>query len=139
VKLQSQSTSNPSSIGQAAALEALTGPQDFIVERQRIFQERRDAVVAELNRIPGISCHLPEGAFYVYPSCAGVIGKKTPEGQVISSDSDFVLHLLESQNLAVLQGEAYGLSPFFRISFATSMQTLQEGCRRLRLACEALR
>jgi aspartate aminotransferase len=139
VKLQSQSTSNPSSIGQAAALEALTGPQDFIVERQRIFQERRDAVVAELNRIPGISCHLPEGAFYVYPSCAGVIGMKTPEGQVISSDSDFVLHLLESQNLAVLQGEAYGLSPFFRISFATSMQTLQEGCRRLRLACEALR
>jgi aspartate aminotransferase len=139
VKLQSQSTSNPSSIGQAAALEALTGPQDFIVERQRIFQERRDAVVAELNRIPGISCHLPEGAFYVYPSCAGVIGMKTPEGQVISSDSDFVLHLLESQNLAVLQGEAYGLSPFFRISFATSMQTLHEGCRRLRLACEALR
>ncbi|HKB55699.1 MAG TPA: aminotransferase class I/II-fold pyridoxal phosphate-dependent enzyme [Ramlibacter sp.] len=139
VKLQSQSTSNPSSIGQAAALEALTGPQNFIAERKRIFQERRDAVVAELDRIPGISCHVPEGAFYVYPSCAGIVGKTTPEGQVISSDSDFVLHLLESQNLAVLQGEAYGLSPFFRISFATSMQTLQEGCRRLRLACEALR
>jgi aspartate aminotransferase len=139
VKLQSQSTSNPSSISQAAALEALSGPQDFIAERTRIFQERRDHVVAELNRIPGISCHLPEGAFYVYPSCAGVIGKKTPEGQVISSDSDFVLHLLESQNLAVLQGEAYGVSPFFRISFATSMETLQEGCRRLRLACEVLR
>lgn len=138
VKLQSQSTSNPSSIGQAAALEALSGPQDFIAERTRIFQERRDWVVGELNRIPGVSCHLPEGAFYVYPSCAGVIGRKTPEGQVVSTDSDFVLYLLESQNLAVLQGEAYGLSPFFRISFATSMQTLQEGCRRLRLACEAL-
>ncbi|HWI82944.1 pyridoxal phosphate-dependent aminotransferase [Ramlibacter sp.] len=138
VKLQSQSTSNPSSIGQAAALEALSGPQDFIPERTRIFQQRRDAVVAELNRIPGITCHLPEGAFYVYPSCAGVIGKKTPDGQVITSDAEFVMYLLEAQNLALLQGEAYGLSPFFRISFATSMERLQEGCRRLRLACEAL-
>jgi len=139
VKLQSQSTSNPSSIGQAAALEALTGPQDFIAERTRIFQLRRDKVVDQLNRIAGIHCHLPEGAFYVYPSCAGVIGKKTPDGQVLASDSDFVLYLLEAQNLAVLQGEAYGLSPFFRISFATAMETLDEGCRRLRLACEALR
>lgn len=139
IKLQSQSTSNPSSIGQAAAQEALNGPQDFIAERTRIFQQRRDRVVAELNRIPGIQCHLPEGAFYVYPSCAGVIGKKTPEGQVIASDADFEMHLLESQNLAVLQGDAYGLSPFFRISFATSMETLDEGCRRLRVACENLR
>src|SRR6476619_780866 len=127
VKMHSKSTSNAAAIGQAAAREALSGPQDFIAERTRIFQERRDWVVAELNRIPGVSCHLPEGAFYVYPSCAGVIGKKTPEGQQIASDSDFVLYLLESQNLAVLQGEAYGLSPFFRISFATSLQTLQEG------------
>ena len=139
VKLQSQSTSNPSSISQAAAQEALSGPQDFIAERARIFQQRRDQVVAQLNAIPGIRCHLPEGAFYVYPSCAGVIGKKTPDGTVLASDSDFVLYLLEAQNLAVLQGAAYGVSPFFRISFAAAMETLDEGCRRVRLACEALR
>jgi len=139
VKLQSQSTSNASSISQAAALEALSGPQDFIAGRTRIFQERRDKVVALLNQMPGISCHRPEGAFYVFPSCAGVIGRQTPAGQVLASDNDFVLYLLEAQNLAVLQGEAYGLSPFFRISFATSMEKLEEGCRRLRLACEALR
>lgn len=138
VKLQSQSTSNASSISQAAALEALSGPQDFIAERTRIFQERRDMVVTELNRMPGIRCHLPEGAFYVFPSCAGVVGKTTPEGKVLASDEDFVLYLLEAQNLAVLQGDAYGVSPFFRISFATSALQLQEGCRRLRLACEAL-
>ena len=138
-KLQSQSTSNPSSISQAAALEALTGPQDFIAERTRIFQERRDMVVAELNAIPGISCHSPEGAFYVFPSCAGVMGKTTPEGKTLATDEDFVMYLLESQNLAVLQGAAYGVSPFFRISFATSVETLKEGLRRVRLACEALR
>ncbi len=137
-KLQSQSTSNACSISQAAALEALAGPQDLIAERARVFQSRRDKVVAALNRIPGISCHLPEGAFYVYPSCAGVIGRKTPAGQVLATDDDFVLYLLDAQNLAVLQGAAYGLSPFFRISFATSMERLEEGCRRLRLACEAL-
>ena len=139
VKLQSQSTSNPSSISQAAALEALNGPQDFIAERTDIFQTRRDFIVGELNRIPGVSCHLPEGAFYAFPSCAGVMGKTTPDGKVLASDEDFVLYLLEAQNLAVLQGNAYGASPFFRISFATSMAQLQEGCRRLRLACEALR
>jgi aspartate aminotransferase len=139
VKLQSQSTSNPSSISQAAALEALTGPQDFIVERKRIFQSRRDMVVAGLNEIPGIHCHAPEGAFYVYPSCAGLLGKRTPEGKVIETDADFVLYLLEAQNLAVLQGGAYGASPFFRISFATSVTQLTEGLRRLSLACEALR
>jgi len=138
-KLQSQSTSNASSISQAAAVEALNGPQDFIAERTRIFQQRRDRVVAELNRIPGVRCHSPEGAFYAYPSCAGVIGRKTPAGQQLASDADFVLYLLEAQNLALLQGEAYGLSPFFRISFATSMERLDEGLRRLRLACEALR
>jgi aspartate aminotransferase len=138
-KLQSQSTSNACSISQAAAEEALNGPQDFIPERARIFETRRDKVVAAVNGIPGLRCHAPEGAFYVYASCADVIGKKTPDGQVIGSDADFVMYLLESQNLALLQGEAYGLSPFFRISFATSMQTLEEGCHRLRLACEALR
>ena len=138
-KLQSQSTSNACSISQAAAQEALTGPQDFIAERARIFQTRRDMVVAAVNRIPGLRCHAPEGAFYIYSSCADVIGKKTPDGRVLGSDADFVIYLLESQNLALLQGEAYGLSPFVRISFATSMQTLEEGCRRLRLDCEALR
>lgn len=139
VKLQSQSTSNASSISQAAALEALNGPQDYIAERTAIFQQRRDIVVAELNRIPGISCHVPEGAFYAFPSCAGVMGKRTPDGKLLASDKDFVLYLLEAQNLAVLQGDAYGVSPFFRISFATSVPKLQEGLRRLRLACEALR
>ncbi|MBC7469773.1 MAG: pyridoxal phosphate-dependent aminotransferase [Ramlibacter sp.] len=139
VKLQSQSTSNASSISQAAALEALNGPQAFIAERTAIFQQRRDIVVAELNRIPGISCHVPEGAFYVFPSCAGVMGRATPEGKLLANDEDFVLYLLEAQNLAVLQGDAYGVSPFFRISFATSVPKLQEGLRRLRLACEALR
>jgi aspartate aminotransferase len=138
-KLQSQSTSNACSISQAAAQEALDGPQDFVAERARIFQARRDNVVAAVNRIPGLSCHAPEGAFYVYASCAGIIGKKTPDGRVLGSDADFAMYLIESQNLALLQGEAYGLSPFVRISFATSMETLEEGCRRLRLACEALR
>jgi len=138
-KLQSQSTSNACSISQAAAQEALNGPQDFVAQRARIFQTRRDKVVAAVNRIPGLSCHAPEGAFYVYSSCVDIIGKRTPDGQVIGSDADFVMYLLESQNLALLQGEAYGLSPFVRISFAASMETLEEGCRRLRLACEALR
>jgi aspartate aminotransferase len=138
-KLQSQSTSNPCSISQAAAQEAINGPQDLVAERARIFEARRDKVVAAVNRIPGLACHAPEGAFYVYPSCADVIGKKTPDGRILASDADFVMYLLESQNLALLQGEAYGLSPFFRISFAASMEMLVEGCRRLRLACEALR
>ena len=139
VKLQSQSTTNPSSIGQAAAVEALNGPQDFIAERTRIFQDRRDLLVRELNAIPGIRCHSPEGAFYAFPSCADLIGKTTPGGKRLASDEDFVLYLLEAQNLAVLQGGAYGVSPFFRISFATSVPQLEEGLRRLRLACEALR
>lgn len=139
VKLQSQSTSNACSISQAAAAEALSGPQEFIAERAGIFQQRRDSVVAELNRIPGIRCHLPEGAFYAFPSCAEVLGKKTPQGKVLATDEDFVLYLLDAQNLAVLQGDAYGTSPFFRISFATSMAQLQEGCRRIRAACEDLR
>jgi aspartate aminotransferase len=138
-KLQSQSTSNPCSISQAAAQEALTGPQDVVAERTRIFERRRDRVVAAVNQIRGLSCHAPEGAFYVYASCAGVIGKKTPDGRAVASDADFVMYLLEAQNLALIQGDAYGLSPFIRISFAASMETLEEGCRRLRLACEALR
>jgi len=138
-KLQSQSTSNPCSISQAAAQEALNGPQDLVAERARIFEARREKVVAAVNRIPGLDCHAPEGAFYVYASCADLIGKKTPDGRILATDADFVMYLLESQNLALLQGEAYGLSPFVRISFAASTETLEEGCRRLRLACEALR
>lgn len=139
VKLQSQSTSNPSSISQAAALEALSGPQDFIAERTRVFQSRRDAVVTALNTMPGITCHAPEGAFYVFPSCAALLGKTTPDGKRIETDEDFVMYLLDAQNLAVLQGGAYGVSPFFRISFATSMQRLEAGLARLRTACEQLR
>ena len=138
IKLQSQSTSNPCSISQAAAQEALTGPQEVVAERTRIFETRRDRVVAAVNRIPGLRCHPPDGAFYVYASCADVIGRKTPGGKVLASDADFVMYLLESHDLALLQGDAYGLSPFVRISFATSMQTLERGCERLRLACEAL-
>ena len=137
-KLQSQSTSNPSSIGQAAAFEALTGPQGFIAERTKIFQDRRDSVVAQLNAIPGITCHLPEGAFYVFPSCAGMIGKKTPTGQIIQTDEDFVLYLLDSEKLAGVHGAAYGSTPFFRFSFATSIAVLDEGCARLKRACGQL-
>jgi aspartate aminotransferase len=137
-KLQSQSTSNPSSIGQAAALEALTGPQGFIAERTKIFQDRRDAVVAQLNAIPGVTCHSPEGAFYVFPSCAALLGKKTPDGRIIKTDEDFVLYLLDAEKLAGVHGAAYGCAPFFRFSFATSMAVLDEGCARLKRACERL-
>ncbi|ANY17777.1 aspartate transaminase [Bordetella pseudohinzii] len=138
-KLQSQSTSNPSSISQAAAAEALAGPQDFIAQRCAVFQDRRDKVVAALNAIPGIHCHLPEGAFYVYPSCAELLGKTTPQGKVLRTDEDFVLYLLDEVNLAVLQGDAYGMSPYFRISFATSMDLLEQGISRIAQAVERLR
>jgi aspartate aminotransferase len=138
VKLQSQSTTNASSISQAAAVEALAGPQHFIVERTRLFQERRDTAVLALNAAAGITCHYPEGAFYAFPSCAGVLGKKTPAGKILRSDEDFTNYLLDAYDLAVLQGGAYGVSPFFRISFATSMETLREGCARIQRACGAL-
>jgi len=138
VKLQSQSTSNPSSIGQAATVEALNGPQGFIAERTRIFQKRRDMMVEALNQIPGVTCHSPEGAFYLYPSCAQLMGRKTPDGKVLTTDEDFVLYLLDAQNLAALQGGAYGVSPFFRLSFAASEAQLQDGLARLRNACTAL-
>ena len=137
-KVQSQSTSNPSSVSQAAAVEALSGPQDYIGERNAVFKERRDMVVAMLNECPGLHCHMPEGAFYVYPSCAGVIGKRTPGGQVIETDGDFVTYLLEDAEVAAVQGEAFGLSPHFRISYATSTAALETACARIRKACEAL-
>jgi aspartate aminotransferase len=138
VKLQSQSTSNPSSIAQAAAVEALRGPQGYIAERTAIFQQRRDVVVQQLNAIPGVTCHVPEGAFYVFPSCQQLLGRKTPEGKTLESSNDFVMYLLDSEGLAVLQGEAYGVPGHFRISIATSMDAIEEGCRRLARACAAL-
>ena len=138
-KLQSQSTSNPSSVSQAAALAALTGPTDFLAGWRSEYQRRRDLVVESLNAIEGLYCPRPTGAFYVYPSCAGVIGKRTPNGQVIGNDTDFVMYLLESHEVAVIQGAAFGLSPAFRISFATSFAQLEEACRRIAAACSALR
>jgi aspartate aminotransferase len=137
--IQSQSTSNPSSISQAAAVEALNGPQDFIGTRAEAFKERRDLVVSMLNQATGIKCHKPEGAFYVYPSCEGTIGKTTPEGKVIWTDEDFVTYLLESEGVAVVQGSAFGLAPFFRISYATSTAELEDACQRIQRACAALR
>jgi aspartate aminotransferase len=137
-KLQSQSTSNPSSVSQAGALAALTGPQELVAERKAIFETRRNAVVAWLDAIPGLRCHLPEGAFYAFPSCAGVIGKRTPDGARLETSEDFVMHLLDAEDLAVLQGEAYGMPGFLRLSFATSIEKLEEGCRRMARACAAL-
>jgi aspartate aminotransferase len=130
-KLQSQSTTNPSSISQAAAIAALTGPQDFIATRCHEFQQRRDVVVRMLNAIPGLSCSTPEGAFYVFPSCVGLIGKRTPGGQVLQNDRDVILYFLDEAGVGVLQGEVYGMSPYFRISTASSLDTLEEGCRRI--------
>lgn len=138
-KLQSQSTSNPSSVSQAAALAALTGPTDFLVGWRHEYQRRRDLVVDSLNAIDGLYCPRPTGAFYVYPSCAGVIGRCTPDGRVIGSDTDFVMYLLESEEVAVIQGAAFGLSPAFRISFATSFEQLELACQRIAAACSALR
>ncbi|MEO3434394.1 aspartate transaminase [Inquilinus sp. CAU 1745] len=138
-KVQSQSTSNPSSVSQAAAVEALNGPQDFIGERAEAFKARRDLVVSMLNQANGITCHRPEGAFYVYPSCAGAIGKKTPDGKVIETDEDFVTYLLESEGVAVVQGSAFGMAPFFRVSYATSTEALEEACLRIQRAAGALR
>lgn len=138
-KMQSQSTSNPCSISQAAAVEALSGPQDFIPQHNETFKQRRDMVVEMLNKAPGIRCHKPEGAFYVYPSCAGAIGKKTPQGKVIQTDDDFVTYLLEAEGVAAVQGSAFGLSPFFRISYATSTEALREACTRIIRACQALK
>ena len=137
-KIQSQSTSNPCSISQAAAVEALNGDQSFLAERNDAFKTRRDMVVQMLNDAEGISCITPEGAFYVYPSCAGCIGKTTPDGKTIESDEDFVTYLLESEGVACVHGEAFGLSPHFRISYATSEQALQEACSRIQKACAAL-
>ena len=137
-KIQSQSTSNPSSVSQAAAVEALSGKQDFISERSKAFQERRDFVVSELNKINGINCLKPEGAFYVFPSCKELIGKKDKNGKKLENDTDFVQSLLENNNVAVVQGSAFGLEGFFRISYATSMENLEKAMSRIKEFCESL-
>ncbi|MBX3496374.1 MAG: pyridoxal phosphate-dependent aminotransferase [Parvibaculum sp.] len=137
--IQSQSTSNPTSISQWAAVEALNGPQDFIAERAQSFKERRDLVVSMLNQAKGIKCPTPEGAFYVYPSCEGCLGKTTPAGKLIETDKDFVEALLEEEGVAVVHGEAFGLAPFFRISYATSTENLVKACERIQRFCGNLR
>jgi len=136
--LQGHSTSNASSISQAAALGALTSPIDFLNEWRKSFQERRDLVVGLLNKAPGISCAKPEGAFYVYPSCAGLIGKTTPQGKVLATDEDVVTYFLESEGVAAVHGAAFGMSPYFRISYATSPEVLTDACNRITRACEAV-
>ena len=133
-KIQSQSTSNPSSISQAAAVEALNGSQDFIQERSQAFKERRDFVVQSLNSIKGISCLTPNGAFYVFPSCKGLLNKKTK----LKTDADFVKKLLEKENVAVVQGSAFGLDGYFRISYATSMKNLKKAMSRIKSFCESI-
>jgi aspartate aminotransferase len=138
-KLQSQSTSNPCSISQAAAVAALTGPQDFLEERNEAFQERRDMVVAMLNDAPGLDCPTPEGAFYVYPDASGVIGKKTPGGIIIDSDATLIDYFLDEAKVAAVHGAAFGLSPAFRISYATSNELLKKACTRIQEACAALK
>ncbi len=137
--IQSQSTSNPSSISQAAATAALNGDQSFLKGWKETYQKRRDLVVGMLNKAEGITCPMPEGAFYVYASCAGCIGKETPDGKVLNTDTDFVNYLLESVGVACVQGEAFGLSPYFRISYATSDKALEDACGRIQKACGTLK
>lgn len=137
--VQSHSTSNPCSISQAATVAALNGDQSFLKDWCATYKARRDMVVDMLNAAEGITCQKPEGAFYVYPSCAGCIGKTTPEGKVISSDADFVTYLLETVGVAAVHGEAFGLSPYFRISYATSTEALVEACTRIQKACADLK
>jgi aspartate aminotransferase len=137
--VQSQSTSNPAAVSQWAAVEALNGPQDFIAKHNKIFKQRRDLCVSMLNQANGIKCPTPEGAFYVYPSCAGTMGKTAPTGKKLASDEDFVTELLEAEGVAVVQGTAFGLGPAFRISYATKTEDLEEACRRIQRFCGNLK
>ena len=137
-KIQSQSTSNPSSISQAASVAALNGPMDFLAKNNYVFKQRRDLVCSMLNQAKGITCPTPDGAFYVYPSCAGLIGKKTPDGKMLKTDEDVVTYLLETAGIAAVHGAAFGLSPHFRISYATSTEALEDACQRIQRACSAL-
>jgi len=138
-KLQSQSTTSTSTISQWASVAALNGDHGFIEENNKVFVQRRDLVVSMLNQADGITCLTPQGAFYVYPSIKGLIGKKTPDGKVIKTDEDFVTYLLETEGVAAVHGEAFGLSPHFRISYATATELLEEACIRIQRACSALR
>jgi aspartate aminotransferase len=137
--VQSQSTTMATSVSQWAAVEALNGPQGFIKERAALFQKRRDLVVSMLNQAKGLKCPTPEGAFYVYPSCAGTIGKTAPSGKKIENDEDFATELLATEGVAVVHGAAFGLSPYFRISYATSDDVLEKACQRIQRFCAALR
>jgi len=137
-KIQSQSTSNPTSVSQWAALEALTGPQDYIAMAKKAFQRRRDLVVARLNDIPGVHCPCPEGAFYAYPGIEGLIGRRTTNGKPVDSDGNFARELLDAAKVAVVHGEAFGTSPHVRISYATSERTLEEACDRIAEFCRGL-
>jgi aspartate aminotransferase len=136
--LQGQQTSGACSIAQWASVEALNGPQDFIPERRKVFEGRRDLVVSMINQAKYLQCPSPEGAFYVYPSCAEAIGRKTPNGKKIMSDEDFVSALLEAEGVAVVQGSAFGLGPNFRISYATSTAVLEDACRKIQRFCASL-
>ena len=138
-KVMSQTTSNPSSISQWAAVEALNGTQEFIKPNARLFEERRDLVVSMLNQAQGMHCPTPEGAFYVYPSVAGLIGKTAPSGKIIGSDEDFAVELLETEGVSVVFGAAFGLSPFFRISYATSNANLEDACQRIQRFCGSVK
>ena len=138
-KVMSQSTSNPCSVSQYAAVEALSGTQDFIKPNAALFQKRRDLVVSMLNQASGLVCPTPEGAFYVYPSCEALIGRTAPSGRVIGSDKDFANELLETEGVAVVFGEAFGLSPFFRISYATSEKVLEDACGRIQRFCASVK
>ena len=138
-KIQSQSTTSTSSISMAASVEALDGNQDFIEKHNIQFKKRRDMVVEKLNKIQELSCAVPSGAFYIYPSCVGVIGKQTPKGNTINSDEDFMNYLLDSEGVAGVHGEAFGLSPYFRISYATDNKTLIDACERIERACSNLK
>ncbi|MGF6099084.1 aspartate transaminase [Pseudomonas sp. 18175] len=137
--LQSQSTSNACSVSQAAALEALNGDQSFVKHSVEVYQQRRDRCLDLLNAIPGLSCRKPDGAFYLHVNCGGLLGKKTADGKTLNSDSEVVMYLLESQGVAVVAGTAYGLAPFFRMSIATDISTLDQGCARIAAAVAALR
>ncbi len=137
--VMSQTTSNPSSISQWAAVEALNGPQDFIPRNRELFQGRRDLVVSMLNQARGLKCPTPEGAFYVYPSCEGTLGKTAPSGNVIGNDETFATELLDAEGIAVVHGAAFGLSPCFRISYATSNAQLEDACARIQRFCANLR
>jgi aspartate aminotransferase len=137
--IQGQQTSGACTIAQWAAVEALNGPQDFIPANKKIFEGRRDLVVSMLNQAKGIVCPSPEGAFYVYPSCAGLIGKAAPSGKVIETDEDFVTELLEAEGVAVVHGSAFGLGPNFRISYAASEEQLEEACKRIQRFCNGFK